>query len=62
MSFYTTAQRKAFVRAALEWLDRNERETVNRHKAPHATVLMYRERILFFTPKGRDPLDWSTEP
>ena len=62
MSLYTTAQRKAFVRSALEWLERNERETVARYRGPHATVLLYRERIAFFTPKGRDPLDWSTEP
>lgn len=62
MNLYTTEQRKAFVRSALAWLERYEREQHARGRPAVATALMYRERIAYFTPNGRDPLDWSTEP
>lgn len=58
-SLYTNEQRKSFVLAALNWLEKN----------PHPKGVFsediateYRRRIKEIVPKGRDPLDWATEP
>ncbi|WNM70168.1 hypothetical protein [Myxococcus phage Mx1] len=54
---YTKAEKKARVLTLLNWLERYEGD--GRHMA---TELAYKKEISALVPKGKQPLDWATEP